>query len=639
MSTKKASSAPAPYKSTFEDFYYTEVLDTAKSNASKMISGQFEKMREALKWPETAPQDRNVSIVDKSRNISFSSQMEHENWPSLVSTPMIGSAAMHRNLSAVPVPSHVVPKRAARVEKNFMASPPRSRGRSKSPNRHYHFHGDKLISPEQMRKELYLHHDMFLTSQDDDVAQTVLHHTHPHAANHPELEFKQFKPVSSNPSSRLSTIATAPVINTPSPAARPKSANPVITLPDRSNVIRTLGSSSSDLRNGGTASESTAPQMHTFRGLRTISTDSFRNEMHLHHDVFLASQDDAVAEAVTSITRRRQESVTRYPHESEVQIDYSLKPDIKNARPTVPSHVVKALPAEKARSASSKSLPGARSPAVETSATPVAEGDASSPSAPVMITPTSTLVASAHPATQPATQKSPKTAALALDSQYYTSAEKKLSQASQQSLTGNTEGARGTSPTTVVDLSPKNLPAGGVKSAPAGAHTKTQTHTRKVQNHQVQTPVQAQGVPPKGPTFDFQSATLSFTQPTSQTTSQSITTPANNKNTNNTNNTNKSKDVEKTHYLASAVTTASKKSPPSATPKPTHRSPTVGAKVAYSRPLTAAEHAAAQALSAKLTAANLAYNREGGAEIAPFPKMSRALSLLVYSVRDEAGQE
>ncbi|KAJ1441704.1 hypothetical protein B484DRAFT_103174 [Ochromonadaceae sp. CCMP2298] len=104
----------------------------------------------------------------------------------------------HRSLS--PSTSHSTSLSPSRSSVHFRPSSPSpspSRSSVGSPSPHinhhhpanYHFHGDKSLSPQQMRRETYLHHDMYLSTQDDDVEQVAMHHLHGHTMNHPELEY------------------------------------------------------------------------------------------------------------------------------------------------------------------------------------------------------------------------------------------------------------------------------------------------------------------------------------------------------------------------------------------------------------------------------------------------------------------
>jgi hypothetical protein len=56
-----------------------------------------------------------------------------------------------------------------------------------------HHHDAFRAHPQQhevegraLRKDLHLHHDVFLSTQDEDLAEVELKRSHPHAANHPE---------------------------------------------------------------------------------------------------------------------------------------------------------------------------------------------------------------------------------------------------------------------------------------------------------------------------------------------------------------------------------------------------------------------------------------------------------------------
>lgn len=45
------------------------------------------------------------------------------------------------------------------------------------------------VDKKALHRDLHLHHDMFLSSEDTDIAEVTVHRNHPHAANHPEEGF------------------------------------------------------------------------------------------------------------------------------------------------------------------------------------------------------------------------------------------------------------------------------------------------------------------------------------------------------------------------------------------------------------------------------------------------------------------
>jgi hypothetical protein len=327
-----------------------------------------------------------------------------------------------------------------------------------------------------------------------------------------------------------------------------------------------------------------SPPLHTFRGVRAVSADKLRGDLHLHHDVFLRSEDDDVISAVRSISRRRQEVLSRYPHLSDEQVDYALKPDVRGARCVVPSHVVK--PRDTAASAlrAKKVADAIRARSVQ--------GGRGRDRGARSLSPT-------------AARSNPETSGQAAASTEQSLAvplpvnDKKTDKlASLQVVLSNGDKADGTrqviSPTTVAESPSASAASPGGPSAAVALKKKKQQKQ-----------------------FNFQSRTDSartidggaVTPPQTAVKSTQASPRA---------------DAKLASPAAKAVAAVSLPQPPQP-------------KQHYQRPLTAAEHAAALALRTKLTAANLARLRDSsaGPQVEPRRQMSRALSLLVYNVRAE----
>jgi hypothetical protein len=408
-----------------------------------------------------------------------------------------------------------------------------------------------------------------------------------------------------------------------------RAPNPNVTFPERPGLIRTLGSSHSLTE----PDPATAQQLHTFRGVRAVSPRQLRGDLHLHHDVFLRSEDDDVVQAVRSISRRRRDAETRYPHSSEEPLDYSLKPDVKGARRTVPSHVVLPRPttasALRARRGSQVSqrpvtVTGARS---VTATAQRRRSTAAPSSAPVLESAEATERAEEAPKTQQKVAAKTSTAALR-------GSRRDVTQACA------TEAATSTASTPPAAMAPvdnsgsanksakKELTVNSASSAASmtgllGPSPNTIAHRLSPTNGE-EGLVQARGPSPLKRRFNFSAQEVATPAAgadpaTPALPAQSATPPA-------------APAVTRRASLRAAAS-ADRLGDTVGYSNAQKQSPPASEGVFYPRALTAAEHAAALALSCKLTASNLAYSRPDCPPVPPHRGMSRALSQLVYNVR------
>eukprot|EP00598_Pedospumella_elongata_P003665 CAMPEP_0184970468 /NCGR_PEP_ID=MMETSP1098-20130426/2946_1 /TAXON_ID=89044 /ORGANISM="Spumella elongata, Strain CCAP 955/1" /LENGTH=561 /DNA_ID=CAMNT_0027492411 /DNA_START=80 /DNA_END=1765 /DNA_ORIENTATION=- len=550
-------------KGSFEDFYYTEIVDSSKTNASTILSMQFAQMRENLANAGFKPASEVAVIVPESssKGVKFDAQTIglHES-PLRVPTSRVA-----RNS----VPSHVVPKRPVHEAPVLLLSP------AKSPA--------KYVNPKALSR---------------------------HTSPSPEQAKAKRSP-------------------SPSPV-KDMGVNPVFSIPERPELVRTLGTPASTTRE----EDGTFAAVNTFRGLKRVNSGSFHEEVHLHHDVFLATQNESIAKAVHSMSRRSQEVVSRYPDTPEV--NYNLKPAIHNVKCVVPSHVVAPRSAERARSAPrGSSVRGGGNVTSKDDASikrPTTAGSTPNVDKTVAVEKT----ASTDSAASSASRLTAKNLALNL-SLYPASSTNSLFPSTSKS---NLVELR-ISPTTV-SASPHNSslaassPRVVIKSpqkkkfdfasapiAPVSPVTDVAAtmHGVSVANAGYSTSVSKAASQQNLPASAVMTQGMETRRKSSMNQMSEIQTPL--------------RDPSKPVYAPLAAHTPSTAADKLATPSPVKIYSPGTTKAAPYRTLTAAEHAAAAVLSAKLNAANAAYHREETVVVPPLRTMSRALSQLVYNVRDK----
>ena len=93
---------------------------------------------------------------------------------------------------------------------------------------------EQELDRKKLHKELHLHHDMFLTSVDEDIEALALQHSHPHSPNHPEKgvivthdgKLKRPSPIHSPRSPRHSWQSPEAVAHDPQPNSSEQSSAP-----------------------------------------------------------------------------------------------------------------------------------------------------------------------------------------------------------------------------------------------------------------------------------------------------------------------------------------------------------------------------------------------------------------------------
>lgn len=557
-------------KGSYEDFYYADIVDSSKSSASKYLTLQFEKMRENLAQAGINPQ---AAATPASKGVKFQAfDGNFKGLESSMQTPTRVNPVVDSPAFTMPKPILIVSP--ASITPSKIYSRPNSPARSRLPS------AEKIKVP---------------TPQD--------------------------KP--------------------PSPPPKDMGVNPVVFLPDRPDIVRTLGSPKTSFREDN----GTMATVNTFRGLKKCNSGSFRDEVHLHHDVFLATQNDSIAQAVEAISRRRQEVVSRYPQASE--IDYNIRPETKNVQCTVPSHVVSPK-TERARSAP-------RGSSGATGGT-VRGGIAYTAERPRSVTPTSTTIrtiagnsiqipmlslqstaASSTSGVQSSQKSVLNVKNVALNpAMYRTGSKGTLTSGVEVGSTNSLSHLR-ISPTTVLE---------------AGEQPKNASPTIKASRKKFDFGAsQSLVTPPKPPlpTPVASTAQVSGMSGSKQSVKgvSTLSTPAASATT-----TPLRKVGSVTRNASTTPSTAVRTTPNSAPAAHVHRTPDKSSPSAGStassaskasarsvsrghyRPLTAAEISAAACLNAKLNAANLANNRPESAGVQPGRSMSRALSQLVFNVRD-----
>mmetsp|Transcript_81323 Transcript_81323/g.159663 ORF Transcript_81323/g.159663 Transcript_81323/m.159663 type:complete len:560 (+) Transcript_81323:44-1723(+) len=545
----------------FDHFFYGEIRDSAKNAMTSQVEEKFQKMRESLNWTNnskvtTLEPTSTPPLKKQGLNVTPAPAI-----PSKSPAPAVPAVvAEPRNWQQwSPVPSHIVPKREKYCGKSLESFTPSKQGHS--PNR-------------------------------------------------------SFKEETSTPKAEHARSKTPNNQRTPIP-------NPNVSFPERHDLVRTLGSSHSllDGADGADGAEQgklttqltpSSTPIHTFHGVRAVSADKLKRELHLHHDIFLRSHDDAVVDAVSLITKSRNTVTSRYPHISDELLDYSLKPDVLGARHVIPSHVVPPRPRSTTSSqlrlrrgsdvaalqncSSSRSISAGKNRAqskhqtVTTATTAIANHNIRNKVKSVDEGETKLLKSFAQSVKSSGNGAATVTTERSVRGEFVKSVNLKSSPKPHVDVNGlRAEGSmsdlRGESPNTVTDtLSPINSVGDGSKCS---------------------TPQQRR--------FDFSITTTTTTNANTTTTAVS---------------TESSAKLQKASATVPHSTAASS--------SPGHTDGDRLCNGAYSkRPLTAAEHAAALSLNTKLTAANLAYHRELSPPLKPQRSMSRALSQLVYNVRCE----
>lgn len=549
-------------KGSFEDFYYTEIVDSSKSSASTILSMQFAQMRENLANAGFKPASEVVNAIPGSagKGVKFDAATI-----SLSESPLRVPAA---RVARSHVPSHVVPKRPAHEAPVLLLSP------AKTPA--------KYVNSKALSRQ---------SSPSPDKVKAK---------------------------------------RSPSPAPiKDMGVNPVYSLPEHPEIVRTLGTLASTSRE----EDGSFGTVNTFRGLKRVNSGTFQEEVHLHHDVFLATQDDSIAQAVHSMSRRSQEVVSRYADTPEV--NYNLKPVINDVKCVVPSHVVAPRSAERARSAPrGSSMSGGESF--------VSKKDALE-----------------------------KKAALLVATNNFVNTSGGTSPTAEKTAPGDN------APVTTSRLTAKNL-ALNLSLYPAASTSKSNLLELRVSPTTVSASPQNSSLaasspgkpviksPQKKKAFDFASAPAAPVVPSAGAVatahgttiakaghSSSLTKIASQPNVQHGMETRRRGSL---HQMSEIYTPLKDPSKPAHAPLTAHATPNTTSTafadklatpspvkiyssgttlVAPYRTLTAAEHAAAATLSAKINAANAAYHREETVVVPPLRTMSRALSQLVYNVRDK----
>jgi hypothetical protein len=387
-------------------YKFEALRENAKTNMSQAVTVQFENMRETLHW--SSPEKKEAKSTPKSSSKELSGPSSSGSISKTVDVSANDPTDLADRLNSSRDTEINSARKSIYKTSRHPAVPTQSRSSSVGKHNHpqnYHFHGEARTTPQQLKKELYLHRDMFLSSQDDDALQTVLHHVHPHSPNHPERGYKMdfstptsaaavdktnSKPASassappppqeqqqqqqkvstagtknSSSSSSSGARAASPSVYqslraTPNPYDRDGAAAAAAAagggggggggggaLETKPSLLSRSNGSSKDLHNASFRStgstDTAATPTHTFRGLRSVSPALLRQELHLHHDVFLSSDtaaDEHVVAAMQVRTRQRTEVKSRYAVPSDELAPPAADPNITSARCVVPSHVV-----------------------------------------------------------------------------------------------------------------------------------------------------------------------------------------------------------------------------------------------------------------------------------------------------------
>jgi hypothetical protein len=317
----------------FGDFYFTKETHGAKALASKVVNKELQEMRDRLQWGTLAPskpvpKEEFQAQLSKSRFLSLFLVMRRvtgkfqfaqkkkafKHWVEwLRNFLLLYRSRQHlhatRGRSASPN-SRSVKFQASETGSVYSAS-------THSHPHNYHFHGDKRASPEQIRRELYLHRDVFLTSSDADAEQALLHHLHPHAANHPEREFRTAAPKDG--------------------AHRKPDIKHAHALVPSHVVYKNHGASDSASRRSASPGSTVITSASTASRQRVsnLSPSQLKKELYLHHDMFLTSQDD-IADAVL---HRAHPHAANHP-EMEFKAYDGQQVHHSPHGPSVPSHIV-----------------------------------------------------------------------------------------------------------------------------------------------------------------------------------------------------------------------------------------------------------------------------------------------------------
>ena len=328
----------------FGDFYFSAATEKAKQLAVAVVNKELQEMRERLDWGALTPskpipkeefqiqlsKSRFLSLFLVMRRITGKWQLAQKKkafaqWIEWYKAFII----LYRSRKHVRSRSSS-PNRSVRTGTYSDASSIATGYSSRSHPRDYHFHGDRNKTPEQIRKELYLHKDVYLSSQDDsEAARALLHRVHPHASNHPERELKD---------------AVQPL------QGRKHSAVPSHIVPRQTKASVARRSRSVSPPGHRASSIKVDPKYH-FHGISNLSPHQVRKELWLHKDMFLSTTDD-LAEA---LVHRAHPHSPNHP-EQEYKSGFFAHQNEHRGSP-VPSHVVPRRspgsgPSQRARSVS-----------------------------------------------------------------------------------------------------------------------------------------------------------------------------------------------------------------------------------------------------------------------------------------------
>jgi hypothetical protein len=360
----------------FGDFYFHNVAEGVKHSASKIVEKEMQSMRERLHWdslaaPTTIPKGEFQSQLLKSKFLSLFLVMRRITGKHQRATKAKAfrhwvewkKAYVHLYRSR---PGQIVggshtqggrsrsasPNTSSRKAVNFAHHGGHDGHDDQHPQQHqhhhpsnYHFHGERHMSPQQMRQELYLHRDMFLTSQDEDAVHAVMHHLHPHAANHPEQDFKYMSPKDraaaekrrlEHQHQQLRGGSTKALV--PSHIVSKHTSSSAPPPPPQSH-----SGSAGPRSRSRSSSPSPAPHGYHFHGDANMTAKQVKKELYLHHDLFLTSQDDDVVGVVLNHAHPHS------PHEASPVLNTAAGTTAagtggkaaRHTSPPVPSHVVR----------------------------------------------------------------------------------------------------------------------------------------------------------------------------------------------------------------------------------------------------------------------------------------------------------
>lgn len=331
----------------FGDFYFTGETAGAKEMASKVVNQELREMRERLNWgtltsTKQIPKEEFQTQLSKSRFLSLFLVMRRvtgkfqlgqkkkafRNWVEWHKHYMILYRSRPVSRSN-PGSRSVSPNNSFRSVRFFHNQSDAGSVSTSSTHNHprnYRFHGDRNMSPAQLRKELHLHRDIFLTSEDDGLQETLLRRVHPHAANHPEVEEK----------SRFASPKERAAARKPDVKHAKASVPSHIVKKHIVVSAQTINQNRPDSPSSTVASYTTLGG-HRVHAQKKVSAKKLKKELHLHHDMFLTSQDDDVAQALLH------HAYAQSPNHPELEYKpngHSFSDRGAAHSPPVPSHVV-----------------------------------------------------------------------------------------------------------------------------------------------------------------------------------------------------------------------------------------------------------------------------------------------------------